>query len=185
MNILLRMLFRDRGHDHPPLDPALQRSRSVRREIVRRSLTQKGDDFAQPVRCRESGRCCFSDMPEQCAGYFGGRQHQVDQSRFDCAARHAVEACFIRVLRDGKAAFLPNGNDPLATIFASARQDHGDRARTVCGGQRVQQEVEWQTGAVAHPGFRQMQRIRQDGQIHSRGDDIKVFGLDRHAVLGL
>jgi hypothetical protein len=47
--IAIHVVGLDRRHRHAPLDPALQRARLVKREIMRGLRAQKIDDLGQPI----------------------------------------------------------------------------------------------------------------------------------------
>ena len=104
------------------------------------------------------------------------RKHEIDRAGRDRAARHAVIAGLVGILRDDQPAFLLHGLQPEAAVGAGARKDDADGARAVVLGQRVQQEVEGQARAVARLRLREMQGAVADGQIGSWRDDIDMFG---------
>ena len=115
--------------------------------LVRRRSMNLGQPIPVAVRRTRTVSACAStaDPPivfDERVGNFGHRKHKVDRARHDRAARHAVIAGLIGVLRDDEPAFFLHGFQPKAAIGPGSRKDHADGARTALLGQRVQQEVE-------------------------------------------
>ena len=95
---------------------------------------------------------------------------QVHGAGRDRAARHAVIAGLVGVLRDDKAAVLLHRLQAKAAVGAGARQDDADGARAAVLGQRMQQEIERQARAMTRLGLRQVQRAVGDRQIGRRAE---------------
>ena len=83
--IAIHVIGLDRRHRHAPLDPALQRARLVKREIVGGLRAQQIDDLGQPIRRGDPVQSAPSCVPRQShlpavvderRGNFGHRQHR-------------------------------------------------------------------------------------------------------------
>ena len=96
-------------------------------------------------------------VPGERLGNFGHRQHEVDPARHDRAARHAVIAGLVGILRDDQPAFFLHGLQPEAAVGAGAGKDHADGACPAVLRQRVQQEIERQARAMTRLGLRELQ----------------------------
>ena len=139
-----------------------QRARLVEREVVGSLRAQQLDDPAQPTMLAASGRASVtSGRWQPCAsrssmcierpGIAATGKHQIDRACRDGAARHAVIASLVRVLRDDEPARLLHGPQADAAIRAGAGQDHADGAAAVFLRQGMQQKIERQTRAVPAP----------------------------------
>ena len=115
-------------------------------------------------------------------GNLGHRKHKVHRARHDRAARHAVIAGLVGILRDDEPAFFLHGLQPEAAVGPGSRKDHADGARAALLRQRVQQKVERQARAMTRLGLREVQGAVADGEIGSGRNDIEVVALDRHSV---
>ena len=180
----------DRRHRHAPLDPALQRARLVEREIMGGLGAQKIDDLraanpAPVLSGSASFPACACDRPpavfDERIGDFGDRKHKVHRARHDRAARHAVIAGLVGILRDDESAFFLHRFQSEAAIGAGSRKDHADGARAIFLGQRMQQKIEGQPRAVtrlwaAKDAARRWRRTDSSGR-----NDIKMIALDRHS----
>ena len=152
---------------------------------------QKIDDLGQPIRRRVRAACkpfCVrveGHPPlvfDERLGNLGHRKHKVDRAGHDRAARHAVIAGLVGVLRDDEPAFFLHGFQPEAAVGPGSRKDHADGARAAFLRQRVQQEIERQARAVTRLGLREVQGAVTDGKIGSGRNDIEMVALDRHSV---
>ena len=103
----------------------------------------------------------------------------------DRAARHAVEAGLVGVLRDDQPAVFLHRFQPDAAVGPGSRQNQADGAGAVLLGQRMQQKVEWQAGTMTRQGLREVQGALANGEIGSGRDDVDVIALDQHSVGGL
>ena len=115
-------------------------------------------------------------------GDFGHRKHKVHRARHDRAARHAVIAGLVGILRDDEPAIFLHGLQPKAAVGPRSRKDHADGARTALLCQRVQQKVEGQARPMTRLGLRDVQSAVADGEIGSGRNDIEMLALDRHAI---
>ena len=80
-------------------------------------------------------------------------QHGVHAPGRDGALRHPGIFGLVRVLRDDQAAVFLHCLQPQAAIRAGARQDHASGKPPAIGGQRIQQKIEGQPGAMARQGL--------------------------------
>ena len=126
-----------------------------------------------------------SPMRRERVGNVRHRQHEIDGAGHDRAARHAVIAGFVGILRDDQAALFLDRLQTEAAVGAGAREDHADRALPQFLGQGPQQKIERQTRAVTRLRLREAQVALADGQIGPGRNDIQVVALDRHPVGGL
>lgn len=182
----------DREQPYPPLDPAPQRPLLVEREIVGRSgseeLDDSGEAIRQPTLRRDGVSAIAGDLLvvfQESGGNFVDRQHEIDRTCRDRAARHAVVAGFLGVLCDDEPAFGADRTQAEAAVGPRPRQHHTTRPRAVVLGQRAQQEIERQPRTASGLGLRKVQDVLTDGQVCSGRDDVEVLAFDRHPVLRL
>ena len=116
------------------------------------------------------------------SGIFATGKHKIHRARHDRAARHAVIAGLVGILRDDEPALLLHGLQPKAAVGPGSRKDHADGARTALLRQRVQQKVERQARTVTRLRLREVQGAVADRQIGSGRNDIEVIALDRHSI---
>lgn len=110
------------------------------------------------------------------------RQHEVDVARGDGAAGHAVIAGLVGVLCDDQPRFFLDRPEPVAAVGSSAGENDGHGPFGIVFRERVQEEIERQTSAVAGLRLRYAQQAAVDRKIGAGGNDVEVIGLNRHAV---
>ncbi len=109
--------------------------------------------------------------------HVGDGKHMIDPACLDGAARHAVVAGFLRLLRDDEPRLLLDRFQSEAAVGAGAGQDHADRARAVVVGQRMQQEIERQSRAMPRLRGDEVQRALGDREIGARRNDVEMVAL--------
>ena len=125
---------------------------------------QQVDDRGQRgigPRCSIGARrrfCGFGLEVRQAAGFaavfdegrrdLGDRKHEICRAGHDGAARHAVVGGILRVLHDNQPASVVHRRQPGAAVAAAAREDRADGSRAAVFGERAQEEIEGQAGAV-------------------------------------
>ena len=105
------------------------------------------------------------------------RENEIDGAGHDGAAWHPVVVGLFRILCDNQAAHLLDRLCPNATIGAGSREDDADGALTELLGERVQQEVERQSHALASPGMGKLKCAVAYREIASGRDDVDVVRL--------
>ena len=191
--IAVHVVGLDRRHRHAPLDPALQRALLVEREIMRRLRAQQLDDLRQPVlrrvlAARPSGAARRHPpvvLDEALREFSPTGSTRSTAPVSDRAARHAVIAGLVGILRDDQPAFFLHRFQPGAAVGAGSRKDDANRARGKFLRQRMQQEIERQPRAVTRLRLRKPQGAVLDREIGPRRNDVEMLALDRHAVGGL
>jgi hypothetical protein len=113
------------------------------------------------------------------------RQHEVDASRGDGAAGHAVVARRAGVLGEGDAA---GGLHRLASrrpVASGAGEDDRHRLAAPHLGQGVQEQVHRHVRAIGRLAWAKREPAVVDQHVLPGGDDVDVIGLYLQAFLGL
>ena len=126
----------DTGQRHAPLDPALQRSGLVEREIMRSLIAQQIDDLLEAVaRKRRRAALAAPDIavtaiPGERLRHLRHREDEIDGAGRDGGTRHPVKLRVLRFLGDHQAARLLDRPSPGAAVIAGARENDADGALT-------------------------------------------------------
>ena len=116
-------------------------------------------------------------------GMSANRQHQIDGAGRDGAARHPVILGLVRVLGDDQSARRLDGLRPDRAIGGGSRENDADGVFADLIGQRLQEEVEWQSHGGAAGGRGKANCAFTHREIAAGRNDIDVVRFEPSGVL--